>query len=233
MPSQKKAHMVKQMIRARGPVLILSLLTLLALFVAGCDAGNASVKQPASTATPSPTPVPRVLYQANWSADASKWTLASGWSLSSAGLSNSGYTTTSLVIPYTPTMKDYTIAIALKVNVIRGGPQACGNEYGLEGETPEGKAIYFAAITCIQHNFHSFAELYSATDTSQFRTNDYTPSTNSRTYTITVQGESVSYQINDAYVGTVNCDLPTAPSRLVLLNANMDTAIQSITITTP
>ncbi len=225
--------MVNQMTRARGPMLVFSLLTLLALFVAGCDAGNASVKQPAVTVTPSPTPAPRILYQANWSADASKWNLAPGWSLSSSGLSNNGLGTASLVIPYTPTAKNYTIAIALKVNAIRGGPQACGNEYGLEGETTEGKAIYFAAITCIQHNFHSFAELYPATDTSQFDTNDYTPSTNSRTYIITVQGESVSYQINDAFVGTVNCDLPTAPSRLVLLNANMDTAIQSITITTP
>jgi hypothetical protein len=220
--------------RMGRPILHISLLALLALVVTGCDAGNARAKQPAATATPSPTPVPQVLYQANWKAGVDKWNLTPGWSLSAAGLSNNGLGAAPLVIPYTPTVKDYTIAIALKVNAVRGGPQACGNQYGLKGETPAGKSIYYAAITCIQHNLHTFAVLYSATDTShQFNTNDYTPSTNSRTYTITVRGESVSYQINDAFVGSITCNLPTAPSRLVLLNANMDTAIQSITITTP
>lgn len=225
--------MVKLMTRARGPMLIFSLFALLALFVAGCDAGSASVNHPTATATPSPTPVPRVLYQANWSADASKWSLAPGWTLSSTGLSNDGAGTAPLVIPYSPTVKDYTVKITLKINAIRGGPAACGNEYGLEGETPAGKSVYYAAITCIQHNFHSFADLYSATNTAEFYTNDYTPSVNSRTYYITVQGQSVSYQINTAFVGTVQCDLPTSPNRLVLLNTNMATEIADITITTP
>ena len=116
---------------------------------------------------------------------------------------------------------------------VRGDLQACGNEYGLEGETPDGKAIYYAAITCIQHNLHTFADLNSATNSQEFYTNDYTPSFGYRTYIITVRGAYVTYQINSSFVGTIKCDLPTSPSRLVLLNTNMDTAIQSITITTP
>ena len=95
------------------------------------------------------------------------------------------------------------------------------------------KPSTYAAITCIEHNLHTFADVYSATNSQEFYTNDYTPSLGFRTYIITVQGEYVSYQINTAFVGTIKCDLPTSPSRLALLNTNMDTAIQSITITTP
>ncbi len=225
--------MVNQIIRARGPLLTLSIFLALSLSIAGCDAGSASVSRPAATATPSPTPIPRVIYQTDWSRDASQWTLAPGWRLSSSGLSNDGAGAEPLVIPYTPTVTNYTVAIALKVNAIRGGPQACGNQYGLKGETRAGKAVYFASITCIERNFHSFAELYSATNTAEFSTNDYTPGTSARTYYITVEGQYVSYQINTAFVGTVKCDLPTSPGRLVLINANMATEIQSITITTP
>ena len=225
--------MVIRMTHTRGRMLILPLLVALALFVAGCDAGAPSASRPSATSTLSPTPVPRILYQSKWSSDASKWNLTPGWSLSSSGLSNDGYSTGPLVIPYTPTVTDYTISIALSVNAVRGDLQACGNEYGLEGETPAGKAVYFAAITCIEHNLHTFAEFYSATNSQEFYTNDYTPSLGFRTYIITVRGEYVTYQINSSFVGTITCDLPTSPNRLVLLNTNMATEIADITITTP
>ena len=224
--------MVNLMNHTRGRMLILPLFVALALLVAGCDAGVSSVSRPTATATPSPTPTPRVLYQANWSSDASQWSLAPGWRLSASGISNSGSSVTSIMIPYTPTVTDYTIKIALKVNAVRG-PVACGNEFGLKSETPEGKTVYYAVIACIEHNLHSFAEVYSATDTSEFHTNDYTPGTNSRTYSVSVQGQYVSYQLNDAFVGTVKCGLPTSPIRLALLNTGMDTEILGITITTP
>jgi hypothetical protein len=230
----EKAQMVNSMTHTRGRMLILPLFVVaLALLVVGCDSGASSVNRPTATATPSPTPVPRILYQSNWSSDASQWHLTPGWKLSSSGLSNSGYTTSPLMIPYTPTVTDYTISIALKVNAVRGNLQACGNEYGLEGETPEGKAVYYAAITCIQHNLHTFADIISATNPNEFDTNDYTPSLGFRSYIIVVRGEYVTYQVNTAFVGAINCDLPTSPSRLALINTNMDTTIQSITITTP
>lgn len=224
--------MVNLMTRTRGHMLFLPLFVALALLVAGCDAGVSSVSRPTATATPSPTPAPKVLYQTNWQSDASAWSLEPGWRLTASGIANSGSSKTSIVVPYTPTATNYTIAIVLKVNAILGSV-ACGNEFGLKGETTTGQTVYFAVVTCIEHNFHSFAEIYSATDTSEFHTNDYTPGTTSRTYYVTVEGQYVTYMLNGALVGTVKCDMPTAPNRLVLLNTGMDTEIQSITITTP
>ncbi len=224
--------MVNLMTRTRGRMPFLPLFAALALLVAGCDAGVSSVSRPTATATPSPTVTPKVLYQTNWKTDASAWSLEPGWRLTESGIANDGSSKTSIVVPYTPTATNYTITIVLKVNAILG-PVACGNEFGLKGETTAGQTVYFAVVTCIEHNFHSFAEVYSATNTSDFHTNDYTPGTTSRTYYVTVEGQYVTYMLNGALVGTVKCDAPTAPNRIVLLNAGMATEIQSITITTP
>ena len=218
--------------RTRGRMLIFPLFATLALLVAGCDAGSPTVSRPAATATPSLTPTPKVLYQANWKSDASQWSLAPGWSLTPTGIANSGATMTSIIIPYTPTATSYTVEMVIQVNAVVG-PSACGNRFGLEGQTPAGAPIYDAVISCMERNFHSFAHLYAATNTRQFATYDFTPGTSSRTYDVIVDGQYVSYVMNGSFLGTVECDLPTSPSRLMLLNSGLKTEIQRITITTP
>lgn len=218
--------------RSRWSLLMLTLCATLTLAVAGCDAGTASVKRPTATATPSPTPTPKTLYQSDWTKDASQWKLAPGWKMTSSGLSNDGTSKTSVYIPYTPTVSSYTIEMVVQVNNVLG-PVACGNEFGLQAQTEAGATVYFAVVNCVEHNLHTFAEIYSATDSSQFHTNDYTPGRNPRTYTINVDGPYVTYSMNGAEVGTVKCDLPTTPNHLLLLNTGLQTEIQRIIITTP
>lgn len=221
--------------RARGPLAMMSLCALLALAIAGCDAGATSVSHPTATTTPAPTATPKILYQADWAGGASQWSLAQGWQLTPTGLSNSGNgsaTATSVYIPYTPTASSYTIEMVIQLNNVLGAV-ACGNELGLEAQTPAGEPIYYATVTCVERNFHTFAEIYSATDTSQFHTNDYTPGRTPRVYDVIVDGSYATYVINGAEVGTVKCDRPTAPIRLLLLNVGLQTEIQRITITTP
>ncbi|HEU0028296.1 MAG TPA: hypothetical protein VFQ25_14380 [Ktedonobacterales bacterium] len=216
----------------RGHMLILPLVAALALLITGCDAGAASTSHPAATATPSPTSVPKILYQADWTKDASQWKLAPGWKMTTTGLSNGGTSKTSVYIPYTPSVSSYTIEMDVQVNTVVG-PIACGNEFGLQAQTVAGDAVYFALVACVEHNLHTFAEVYSATDTAQFHTNDYTPGRSTRTYTINVDGPWVTYSMNGAEVGTIKCARPTTPDRLLLLNSGLRTEIQRITITTP
>jgi hypothetical protein len=215
-----------------GHMLILPLVALLSLLIAGCGAGGASVSRPTATATPSPTPTPRVLYQADWTGGASQWKLAPGWKATSTGLSNSGTATSSVYIPYTPSASRYTIEIVLQVNAVIGA-SACGNAYGVQAQTANGDAVYYAVIACMDRQFHGESEIYSATDIKQFSTYDFTPGRSPHSYTIIVDGPYVTYLLNGAELGTVKCDRPTAPNRLLLLNTNLETLIQSITITTP
>jgi hypothetical protein len=215
-----------------GRRLILPLLAALALLITGCGASGVSTGRSAATATPSPTPAPKVLYQADWTKDASQWKLAPGWTMTATGLSNGGTSKTSVYIPYAPTVSSYTIEMEVQVNAVLG-PVACGNEFGVQAQTEAGAAVYFAVVACVEHNLHTFAEIYSATDTSEFHTNDYTPGRNPRQYTITVDNSYVTYAMNGAEVGTIKCAQPTSPARLLLLNTGLQTEIQRITITTP
>jgi hypothetical protein len=215
-----------------GRMLILPLVVVFALLFTGCGTGGASAGRPTATATPSPTPTPKVLYQADWASGASPWKLAPGWKVSSSGLSNDGSSATPIYIPYTPSASNYTVEIVMQVEDVVG-KSACGNMYGLQGQTEAGEPVYFAVIACVDHQFHGWSEIYSATDSHSMSTYDFTPGRSSRAYTIVVSGPYVTYLLNGAQLGTVKCDRPTSPSRLLLMNSGVKTEIQRITITTP
>lgn len=124
--------------RAHPFALVLSLALALAALLAGCATGAPSASRPAAaTATPAPTATPRVLYQVDWTRDARQWTLPAGWRITTDGLANSGHSATRVTIPYTPAVKNYTVQLTLKVNAVVG-PSACGNAFGLEGQTAGG-----------------------------------------------------------------------------------------------
>ena len=214
--------------RARGLALILGVAALLA----ACATGAPRASQPTATATPAPTTPPHILYQADWAHGASQWTLPAGWRISADGLANGGHSATQVTIPYTPSVQDYTIEIVLKVNAVVGAA-ACGNAFGLEGQTPGGAAVYDATVSCIDHQYHGFSYIYCSNADGGSSTYDYATGVSPRVYEINVAGQNVSYTLSGAFLGTSRCALPTAPARLVLLNTGMDTIIQRITITTP
>lgn len=218
-------------LRWRGRALIVATLSLFAALLAGCGAA-ATADRPAATATPAPTAVPKVLYQADFAQGASQWKMQDGWKITAAGLANSGHTTTRMVIPYTPTATNYTITMTLKVNAVVG-PNACGNEFGLEARTPGGDPIWDSVIACIDQRYHGESEMYCSNVDGGMGTWDYATGVNARTYIIQVQGQLVSYSPSGQNLGSSQCERPTSPATLTLLNAGMDTIIQSITITTP
>lgn len=215
----------------RDRALIVAALGLFAALLAGCGSA-ATVSRPAATATPAPTAAPQVLYQVDFAHGGSAWKLPAGWKLTPDGLANSGHSTAPLMIPYTPTATNYTITITLKVNAVVG-PNACGNEFGLEGWTPDGAKVYDAVIACIDQRYHGESELYCSNLDGGMGTWDYATSTGSRDYVINVAGQNVSYSPSGQDLGTSHCALPTSPAKLMLLNSGVDTIIQGVTITTP
>jgi hypothetical protein len=210
----------------------MSVLALSAALLTGCAAGSTTANNLSASRTPAPTATPQVLYQADFSGRASTWNVADGWRLTSGGLANSGHSTTTMVIPYTPAVANYTITMTIKVNAVVG-PSACGNEFGLEGQTPGGEHVWDAVIACIDSRYHGESEMYCSNVDGGMGTWDYATGVSPRTYVVNVVGQYVSYSPSGQDLGTSHCALPTSPLKLVLLNSGVDTIIQSITITTP
>lgn len=215
--------------RASFTLVFLTLASIVTL-LAACGSAS-TVRKPAATATPSPTATPQVLYQANWTDGASAWTLTPGWSITPAGLANNGQGAASVVIPYTPTVANYTVVITMAVNTVVWTD--CGSTFGLEGRTEADAIVYDAIINSICPNLHGFASVYSSNSDGGFVTYDYTTGRSVRTYTINVNGPLVSYYYSTAFLGTVRCDKPTQPNKLTLVNAGVSTIISKIVITTP
>jgi hypothetical protein len=215
--------------RTHPLALALSLALGLAALLAGCAP---SADHRASTLPPAPTATPQVLYQADWTRDAGQWALPAGWRITADGLANSGHSATRVIIPYSPTVKNYTIELTLKVNAVVGA-SACGNAFGLEGQTAAGAAVYDATVSCIDRQYHGFSYIYCSNADGGMSTYDYATGVSPRVYDINVADQYVSYTLSGAFLGTSHCDLPTAPAKLVLLNTGMDTVIRRITITTP
>ena len=216
----------------RTPRITLLLSLALLAPLAGCALGAPSASHPTATLPPAPTPTPRTLYQADWSSDASQWTVPAGWRITASGLANSGDSNTPITIPYTPQGSSYSVQFVMQIHKVVGA-SACNNVYGLKGLASSGDAVFTAGVNCVDSQYHGSAEVFSTASTGNFDTYDYTPGTSSRTYTVAVDGEYVSFFLNDSFLGTVQCVAPTAPVRLTFYSSGLDMEIQRVTITTP
>jgi hypothetical protein len=205
-------------------------MTLASLLVA-CG-GVSGANHPAALTTPAPTATSRILYQTDWTNGASDWKLPKGWTITPDGLNNNGHNATSAIIPYTPTVANYSIEIVMQVNAVVG-PSACGNVFGLESRTTSNAIVYDALISCITPQYHGFAEIYASNSDGGGATYDYTTGTSSRVYDINIEGQYVSYTYSGSFLGMVHCKQPTSPNQLELVNAGVATTITRITITTP
>lgn len=218
-------------LRQSRPIALVFALALAAL-LAGCAIGSPSASHPTPTQTPAPTATPKVVYQADWTGGASQWTLPAGWRITPSGLANSGASDTPITIPYTPATMSYSVQFVMQIHKVVGA-SACNNVYGLKGLTSSGDAVFTAGVNCVDQQYHGSAEVFSTSSTGNFDTYDYTPGTSSRIYTVAVDGEYVSFYLNDSFLGTVKCVEPTAPLHLVLYSSGLDMEIQQVTITTP
>lgn len=226
-------------IAPKRPLTQVTLFALLALMAAGCATSS---PQAVATHTPAPTPTatitPRTLYQADWTHRASEWKLPAHWSIVGGALVNDGQSATviALPIPYVVTSQSYTLHLDIRA-ISANGP-GVSNMYGIVGQTPDGKGLFTAEASEVEHTLHSYAIVYPATPDSANSNNtfgaaDFTPGRSTRPYVVQVDGPHLSFTTGGGLIGEVQSAVPLAPARLVIVDQNVALAVESLTITTP
>jgi hypothetical protein len=100
---------------AGGSVLVIVAVVLALLALLQLVPGQSTASRQAES-TSTATPIPRVLYTADWSRHGTDgWTLPSHWRLFHGHIENDGYGTEPLLIPYQVTMPTYSVAVDFTV----------------------------------------------------------------------------------------------------------------------
>lgn len=221
-----------------GPLALIALVAVLATACAGPfpDATASSTPTTPATATPTATPVPRVLYAADWSHGAGGWTLPPHWSIQSGQLVNDGQGEDAIPIPFALTQQRYTVEMQAQVMGYTC-PGSC-NEYGFAATGTGGSHLYVAEIDDIDMNppHHGFSMLtspYPEDPKYAIATQDFIAGVNMRSYTVSVDGDTAYYAISGSGVGAVTMSLLLAPATLSITDHHVQLAIASLTITTP
>jgi hypothetical protein len=219
--------------------LVMGLCLAISLGLSACAGGSANATG-ADTPTPLPTatpaPPPRVLYTADWSHGADGWTLPPHWFVQNGALVNDGQGVDPIGIPFSITAPHYTIEMQVQVEGYTC--QRTCNEYGLSAQAPDGSNLYVAQIYGIEFisPHHGFALLSTPRPQDPrygVATQDFNAGVNTRPYTVTVDGDSVSYAISGSGVGSVAVSVPLAPSSLSITDEHTQLSVTSLTITTP
>jgi hypothetical protein len=131
----------------RSPLVNLALLILLVAVVTGAiwgisrsNAGTTSTTQ--GTAKASATPVPHVLYQADWSQGADGWKLPVGAKIVNGNLVIDSKSLLQVPIPYVPT-GNYALEMDFQIEAI-----TVGGHFGFTVQNTSGENQYFAQMDC-------------------------------------------------------------------------------------
>jgi hypothetical protein len=184
------------------------------------------------------TPVPKVLYSADWSHGDAGWTLPAHWSLVKGQIENDGYGTAPLVIPYEVTQPNYTIAVDFTVTSIPAY-RAC-HSYGIEGLSSGNTLQFLGDVNCITKltaAYHAFSETYVAhadSPADQLSTNDYTVQFYTQTFTVQVQrNDNVDFCPANDCLANRNSTTPLSPLQIAIYCVAVRLAVSRIVITTP
>jgi hypothetical protein len=223
--------------RARTrPLALVTLLAGMAASMVGCGGASTSAT-PTATPTATATPAPQTLYQADWAARPGEWKLPAHWSIVNGQLVNDGQSAAVLAVPvpYVVTAQRYTLHMDIRA-LAANGP-GVNNMYGVLGQTPDGKLLYTAEASSVEHTLHSYAIVYPASpdpnSNNTFGTADFTPGRSTRPYVVQSDGQDLSFITGGGLIGTVRSATPLAPVRFVLVDQNVQLVVESLTITTP
>jgi hypothetical protein len=135
----------------RRPLVVVGMLVVLVAVIAGAiwgvahsTAGSSPAARGASSATA--TPVPRVLYQADWSQGAAGWRLPAGAKITDGHLDIESSDALSLLIPYVPTTQNYAVEMDYLLQAtMRGG------RFGVTSRDAAGNELYTVRMLCSPH----------------------------------------------------------------------------------
>lgn len=212
---------------------------ILALFVgisslAACASAQPSLKSPTATvqanatatAIPSVTPVPRLVYQADWSHGLAGWKATPGWTVSGGVLQSDLGSDREITSPFHPTTPNYAVQFRLQ---LVGVSQTIPTAYSLRADPSSGADGYVALFdhvmlhpcmfACHPHEVIYIdpmadqeggigAGTYSASNGS-FQVHDFEPGTRVLTYRIEVRGSDARLLIDGHFASWAH-DIKTA-----------------------
>ncbi len=179
-------------------------------------ASNPAPTQPTGQRTPasataavqiSPTvpavPKGTVLYQANWSQGLAGWQVPKAWTVNGGQLVTNSLTTTSIVVPYRPTVANYAIETRVQfaqmlVNSHNGFTIYANDEPGKDGYEAQ---IFNLALRGAGMAPTGYIDM--ATDnliTSTFEPHDYQPGTRWHTYRVEVVGDQATLFVDGTQI---------------------------------
>jgi hypothetical protein len=194
---------------------------------------STSSRQAESTATP----IPRVLYTADWSHGTGGWSLPSHWRLVKGHIENDGYGTEPLLIPYQVTVPNYSVTVDFTVEKVPSIP-AC-HSYGIEGLSGGNTLQFLGSIACIRKlavAYHGFSQNYVAHADSvgdQMSTQDFTVLFYTQTFSVQVQGDNVDFCPGISCLANVNSATPLSPLHIAIYDVNVQMSVSRIIISSP
>ena len=206
---------------------MLAVMLAAATLAAGCSAGSS-----ARTA-PTATPIPTVLYRADWSRGADGWQLPPHWSIQDGALVNDGGGVEAIPMPYTVTVPDYEADLVARV-VDVALPQNCGNLFGMRAADASANELYYAQIYCMGTHPQNPAEslLYVDGDGNPLvATADFALNNDVKTYRVQVHGKGIRFFPNSAAAnGGVHAPLLLAPATFSLLDQHVQLVITQFAV---
>jgi hypothetical protein len=218
-----------------GGLLVILAAVVLAFLLKVPLGGSLVPQQPARTSMA--TPIPRILYAADWTQGTDGWTLPSHWHLVNGHLENDGYGTESLLIPYRVTVPNYSVAVDFTVEKVPN--YAACHSYGIEGVSTGGAEQFLGNIACLRKlavAYHGFSENYvPRTDKSSggLSTNDFTLSFSTQTFTVQVKGNNVGFCPGVACLANLNSAVPLWPMQIAIYDVGVQMSISRIVISSP
>jgi hypothetical protein len=225
--------------RARWPLLIAggSVLVIVAIIL-GFLVHAGSAGSPTTQAVAMATPVPKVIYTADWSHGDAGWTVPSHWSLVNGHIENDGYGSAPLLIPYEVTQPNYTVSVGFTVQSVPAY-RAC-HAYGIEGLSSGNTLQFLGVISCLTKlsvAYHGFSETFvphAESVSAGMSTNDYTLEFFPQTFSVQVEdGHRVDFCPGVSCLADVMSTTPLSPLQIAIYNVGVRLTVTSIVITTP
>lgn len=187
-------------------------------FLPGCATGQMAttpaaspVEKPAASPTAKPATTVHagtLLYQADWSRDLAAWQAGPAWSVTQGNLQLQTADTTSIIIPYKPTVANY--ALEARVQIVRQLIDH-GASFSFFAKPVAGEDGYIAGVSDLRKGpspafSHPQSQIFIDPESSQrensFRPIDYEPGTEWHSYRIEVRGAQAIWLIDGHGVGT-------------------------------
>lgn len=189
---------------------------------------------PTATAFPSATPVPRLVYQADWSHGLAGWKATPGWTVSGGVLQSDLGSDREITSPFHPTTPNYAVQFQLQLVSVS---QTIPTEYSLGADPSSGADGYVALFdhvmlhpcmfACHPHEViyidpmadqvgGTGAGSYSA-NSGAYQVHDFEPGTRVLTYRIEVRGSDARLLIDGQFAswahGIKTAQLSAGPIR--------------------